>query len=154
MPFFVVQMWAKRRGIYSNVMGFLGGVNFAILTTRTCLHYPNACAATIVRNFFRLFAAWDWAGAVPVMVTGIDRGGPVSDMVWDPTISMHQGREIFPIITPCYPASNSTFNVSVRCSDPLAVCGRGCVHVNGIEVGGRMSHQALSASSIRKTKQA
>lgn len=109
----VVQMWAKRRGIYSNVMGFLGGVNFAILTTRTCLHYPSACASTIVRNFFRLFAAWDWAGAVPVMVTGIDRGGPASDMVWDPTISMHQGREIFPIITPCYPASNSTFNVSV-----------------------------------------
>lgn len=95
-------------------MGFLGGVNFAILTTRVCLHFPRACASKVVRNFFKLFSSWDWANAVPVMVTGIDTGGPAGDMVWDLAISQHQGREIFPIITPCYPASNSTFNVSVR----------------------------------------
>lgn len=116
----LLQYWAKNRGIYSNVMGFLGGVNFAILTTRVCLHFPHACASKVIRNFFKLFSSWDWANAVPVMVTGIDRGGPADNMVWDLAISQHQGREIFPIITPCYPASNSTFNVSV-CFPPVSV---------------------------------
>lgn len=57
----ILQYWGKRRGIYSNVMGFLGGVNFAILVARVCLHYPNACGSTIVRSFFKIFAVWTWA---------------------------------------------------------------------------------------------
>ena len=110
-----MQYWGKRRGMYSNVMGFLGGVNFAILVARTCLHFPKACGSTIVRSFFKLFASWTWADNCPVMICGMDKGGPVAHAVWDPITSRLTGKpEIFPIITPCYPASNSTFNVSVR----------------------------------------
>jgi poly(A) polymerase Pap1 len=105
------QFWGKQRGIYANVMGFLGGVNFAILVTRVCLHYPRAPAASIVRKFFKLFNSWSWSECLPVMVTGIDRGGPAAHLVWQQRFDR---REVFPIITPCYPASNSTFNVSVR----------------------------------------
>lgn len=49
------------------------------------------------------------------MIAGIDQGGPVAQMVWDPATSRMKGNpELFPILTPCYPASNSTYNVSVR----------------------------------------
>ena len=110
-----MQFWGKRRGIYSNVMGFLGGVNFAILVARICLHYPAANGAMLVRAFFRLYANWAWSDACPLMICGIDKGGPVAASVWSPENSRLMGKpEIFPIITPCYPASNSTFNVSVR----------------------------------------
>ena len=47
----VIRLWAKRRNIYSNAMGFLGGVSWAILTCRICQLYPCASPSTIVHLF-------------------------------------------------------------------------------------------------------
>ena len=46
------------RGVYSNVLGYLGGGSWAMLVARTCQLYPNAAASTIVLKFFFVFKRW------------------------------------------------------------------------------------------------
>jgi poly(A) polymerase len=70
-------------GIYSNALGYLGGVSWAMLVARTCQLYPNAVAATLVHKFFLVFSQWKWPQ--PVLLKQPDTvylGFPV----WDPRV--------------------------------------------------------------------
>lgn len=120
-----IKLWAKRRAIYSNAMGYLGGVAWAILVARVCQLYPNGCPATIISRFFRIFFTWKWPS--PVVLKHIDK---VTN-AWDPKVSiwtnsrikkkgyLSQARFLFqknkhhimPIITPAYPSMCSTHNI-------------------------------------------
>lgn len=74
-------------GIYSNVLGYLGGVSWAILVARTCQLYPNAVAATIVQRFFLIFSKWKWPGPVFLKSpTDAKLGFPI----WDPSVSIFE----------------------------------------------------------------
>ncbi|KAJ3345359.1 polynucleotide adenylyltransferase [Kappamyces sp. JEL0680] len=53
-----IKVWAKARAIYSNVMGFFGGVAWAIVVARVCQMFPNATASSIVSKFFRIMHEW------------------------------------------------------------------------------------------------
>ena len=46
------------KGIYSNALGFLGGVSWAMLVARVCQLYPNAAPSTLVLKFFLVFSKW------------------------------------------------------------------------------------------------
>lgn len=78
-----IKLWAKRRAIYSNVMGFLGGVAWAMLTARVCQLYPNACAASIVNRFFRIMYQWNWPQ--PILLKHLE-DGPLEVRVWNPKV--------------------------------------------------------------------
>jgi len=107
----LIKTWAENRGIYANKLGFLGGINCAILVAKICQWWPNAAAAKIVSRFFEMFSNWTWPRAV--LLTRIDYSNTLGHKVW-----FHQGYhnpywDVAPIITPVYPAFNSTHNVSL-----------------------------------------
>jgi poly(A) polymerase len=78
-----IKFWAKRRAIYSNIMGFLGGVAWAMLVARICQLYPNACAAALVNRFFRIMFQWKWPQ--PVLLKHLE-DGPLQVRVWNPKV--------------------------------------------------------------------
>ena len=55
-----IRAWAKKHGIYSNVLGYLGGVSWAILVARVCQLYPNADCSILLHKFFLMFSKWPW----------------------------------------------------------------------------------------------
>lgn len=105
-----IKLWAKSRGIYSNSLGFLGGITWAIMVARICQLYPNASSAVIVNRFFKIILKWIWP--MPLLLKKVDDdflGLPV----WDPRVNMKDGYHLMPIVTPAYPAQNTTFNVNM-----------------------------------------
>ncbi|XP_076592802.1 poly(A) polymerase type 3-like [Chaetodon auriga] len=104
-----IKLWAKRRNIYSNALGFLGGVSWAILVARICQLYPNATASTLVAKFFKVYSMWEWPIPVRLKV--------VEDLrfnlpFWDPKFNRVDRCHLMPIITPTYPQQNTSCNVS------------------------------------------
>jgi poly(A) polymerase len=111
-----IKHWARQRGLYSNVLGFLGGVNYAILVAFVCQRYPNACPATCVRKFFQMYTQWRWPN--PIMLTGIESHTPSETdgrylPVWNPKVNPKDGAHVMPIITPAFPSMNSSYNVGL-----------------------------------------
>jgi poly(A) polymerase len=104
-----IKLWAKKHGIYSNVLGYLGGVSWAMLVARVCQLYPNADPSTLVQKFFLVFLKWQWPQ--PVLLKKPEEAG-LGFPVWDPRQNVADRFHLMPIITPAYPQQNSTFNVS------------------------------------------
>ncbi|KAK2747766.1 polynucleotide adenylyltransferase [Myotisia sp. PD_48] len=105
-----IKLWAQRRAIYSNVVGFPGGVAWAMLVARVCQLYPQATGSVVVGKFFRIMNQWGWPQ--PVLLKPIE-DGPLHMKVWNPKIYHGDRFHLMPIITPAYPSMCATHNVSL-----------------------------------------
>lgn len=75
------------RAIYSNIVGFPGGVAWAMLVARVCQLYPQATGSVIVGKFFRIMNKWNWPQ--PVLLKQIE-DGPLQIKVWNPKVRTHK----------------------------------------------------------------
>ena len=73
------------RAIYANIVGFPGGVAWAMLVARVCQLYPHATSSVIMGKFFRIMNKWAWPQ--PVLLKPIE-DGPLQMKVWNPQVSI------------------------------------------------------------------
>ncbi|KAI5236627.1 Poly(A) polymerase [Aureobasidium subglaciale] len=106
-----IKLWAQRRAIYGNIVGFPGGIAYAIMVARIAQLYPNGSGSLLVARFFQLFREWKWP--MPVMLKNIE-SGPLGNMVkiWNPKIYSVDERHLMPLITPAYPSMCATHNIT------------------------------------------
>jgi poly(A) polymerase len=109
-----IRKWAKKRGIYGNKLGYLGGVNCNILVAFICHLYPNRGPSFMLARFFKTYMNWNWPN--PIMLNNIQPHPPgqlISEerIVWNKD---ENPNDIMPIITPAYPAMNSAYSTSVQ----------------------------------------
>ena len=109
-----VKEWANVHGLYSNVLGCLGGINYALLVACICRRHKNAQPPTLLKAFFHTFANWNWP--TPVTLTHVAHDPPpgVAPLpVWDAKTNPRDRMHIMPILTPTYPSMNSAYNVGI-----------------------------------------
>lgn len=74
------------RAIYANIMGYPGGVAWAMMVANVCQSYPNACGSVVVGKFFAIMTIWNWPR--PLMLKEIDPDPPgMASRIWNPSVS-------------------------------------------------------------------
>ncbi|XP_055332216.1 poly(A) polymerase type 3-like [Paramacrobiotus metropolitanus] len=100
-----VKHWAMQRLIYSNTLGYLGGVSWAILVAHICRVNAGMSVRKHVKSFFKEFSEWNWQSR-PVNINQADN--PYNHIEGFVGLDAY----MMPIITPCKPYQNSSFNVT------------------------------------------
>lgn len=101
----VVKTWARKRGIYSHMMGFLGGASWSILVANICQLFPSHSSSMLISKFFLLYSSWNWE--LPIILKDSEDLYDVDEE------EMKREGAAMHIVTPIRPASNSSSNVSL-----------------------------------------
>ena len=105
----VIKLWAKKNGLYGNMIGFLGGASWAILVAKVCQMTEGniVSISSLILQFFGTFANWEWPK--PVYIKRVDMQ-PFS--AWNPAVNPKDREHVMPIITSTVPQMNSAVNMS------------------------------------------
>jgi poly(A) polymerase len=101
----------------SNVLGYFGGVTWMIMVAIICKMCPNLEPNKLLKNFFLYFSKWDWNYKNPVMLVPVshERKCGISESL----LYKENEGDLMPVLTPAYPAMNSTHNVSISTKEAI-----------------------------------
>lgn len=111
-----IKLWARRKGIYSNIVGFPGGVAWAIMCANVCQLYPNLNPPMLLEKFFFLYLNWNFDNAIKI--ASVDECRAPAGAMYMPQWSPSAIYRPLQIITPTYPVANATFNA---CHSTVAI---------------------------------
>jgi poly(A) polymerase len=99
-------LWTKNRGVYSNVLGYFGGVAYAILVAKICMIFPNLAPNKLLYNFFRFYSEWEWNSENPIYLCEIKNNEQSVNFNIDSDLFYKKGDQgsLMPIITPAFPS--------------------------------------------------
>lgn len=101
-----VRYWAKKRGLYSNILGFLGGAAWSILVTKVCRMYPHQTSSQLLFKLFKLLYVWDWN--TPIALRLLDSQPDLPHLPkWSPS-----DKQTVNILTPAFPAFNTAYCIT------------------------------------------
>ncbi|KAG9154590.1 hypothetical protein Leryth_017346 [Lithospermum erythrorhizon] len=95
-----VKLWAKRRGVYGNLLGYFGGIHLAVLVAFVCQRNSSAMLSALVCNFYKTFTSWIWPTPV-ILEDGITR-----------SFIQIETRSLIPIQLPCNPYEYCHSNIT------------------------------------------
>ncbi|OAF71474.1 hypothetical protein A3Q56_00739 [Intoshia linei] len=98
----VVKMWAKNKLIYSNCVGYLGGIAWYILVLKVMLLYPNATCCVIFEKVLYYISHRDWNK--PVSLVKFHNENSFKNR--------KRGANYMTIFTPILPHQNTAYNVT------------------------------------------
>ena len=109
-----VKGWSDIHGVQSNVLGFLGGINWAILVARVAIDNPLADPPRLLLIFFQTYSQWQWPKPVTLGPICTEPPPGVTPMAaWNPKVNPRDGLHLMPIITPVFPSMNSAYNIGI-----------------------------------------
>lgn len=105
-----LKLWAKQKGIYSSLMGYLSGISLAIMVAKICQLYPNYNVAKLMERFFFIYSVWRWDH---MCVKVCNQRTEFED----PKLVLEQFNEtseksFMNIITPAFPSINASHLIS------------------------------------------
>lgn len=65
-----IKLWAKNKGIYSQIYGYLGGAAYSIMLAKICQLYPHYSPLQLLDRFFIIYSNWVWT--LPLSIEKID----------------------------------------------------------------------------------
>ena len=125
----VIKLWARKNGIYGNMLGYLGGASWAIMVAKVCqlagVEGSQGSSVNLIHRFFHTFAYWNWPEPVYIKKVGVQ-----SHLDWNPAMNHFDREHAMPIITSSIPQMNSAVNITktvcqlitAKCEEALAIC--------------------------------
>jgi len=129
----VIKLWARKNGIYGNMLGYLGGASWAIMVAKVCqlagVEGSRGSCVNLIHRFFYTFANWSWPEPVYIKKVGVQ-----SHLDWNPAMNHFDREHVMPIITSSFPQMNSAVNITktvcqlitAKCEEAMIIC-RGIV---------------------------
>ncbi|CAK5071343.1 unnamed protein product [Meloidogyne enterolobii] len=109
-----VKHWAKQKGLYSNVFGYLSGTALILMTAKICLIYQSASLTFLVQRFFQIYSLWEWP--VPIILEQLTMSSDLPQLSNNDFIKswnlLNLRNDYMPIISPIFPEQNTAFNTN------------------------------------------